>query len=128
MRLPCALNPNENPAQFGIFFSANRLRRCRAVLDALGLETGERVLDIGTGPGFVAAEMAEAVGSNGLVYGVDSSEQMLQAACKRCEDKPWVRFEAGDALALPVADELYAKVASHSLTALKMCSKCSFIP
>nr|VFJ56997.1 MAG: hypothetical protein BECKFM1743A_GA0114220_101804 [Candidatus Kentron sp. FM]VFJ59490.1 MAG: hypothetical protein BECKFM1743C_GA0114222_102473 [Candidatus Kentron sp. FM] len=24
--------------------------------------------------------------------------------------------------------ELYAKVASHSLTALKMCSKCSFIP
>ncbi|VFN07035.1 MAG: hypothetical protein BECKG1743D_GA0114223_109663, partial [Candidatus Kentron sp. G] len=27
MRLPRALNPNENPAQFGIFFSANRLRR-----------------------------------------------------------------------------------------------------
>ncbi|VFM99397.1 MAG: hypothetical protein BECKG1743E_GA0114224_102544, partial [Candidatus Kentron sp. G] len=26
MRLPRALNPNENPAQFGIFFSANRLR------------------------------------------------------------------------------------------------------
>nr|VFK09277.1 MAG: hypothetical protein BECKFM1743B_GA0114221_1010013 [Candidatus Kentron sp. FM] len=26
MRLPRALNLNENPAQFGIFFSANRLR------------------------------------------------------------------------------------------------------
>ncbi|VFM97659.1 MAG: hypothetical protein BECKG1743E_GA0114224_101441, partial [Candidatus Kentron sp. G] len=25
MRLPRALNPNENPAQFGIFFSANRV-------------------------------------------------------------------------------------------------------
>ncbi|VFN03116.1 MAG: hypothetical protein BECKG1743E_GA0114224_105821, partial [Candidatus Kentron sp. G] len=25
MRLPRALNPNENPAQFGIFFSANHL-------------------------------------------------------------------------------------------------------
>nr|VFK21578.1 MAG: hypothetical protein BECKFM1743B_GA0114221_107972 [Candidatus Kentron sp. FM] len=25
MRLPRALNLNENPAQFGIFFSANRL-------------------------------------------------------------------------------------------------------
>ncbi|VFM97397.1 MAG: hypothetical protein BECKG1743F_GA0114225_102401, partial [Candidatus Kentron sp. G] len=25
MRLPRALNPDENPAQFGIFFSANRL-------------------------------------------------------------------------------------------------------
>ena len=28
----------------------------------------------------------------------------------------------------PSKVELYAKVASHSLTALKMCSKCSFIP
>ncbi|VFM96208.1 MAG: hypothetical protein BECKG1743F_GA0114225_101357 [Candidatus Kentron sp. G] len=28
MRLPRALNPDENPAQFGIFFSANRLRSC----------------------------------------------------------------------------------------------------
>ncbi|VFM96873.1 MAG: hypothetical protein BECKG1743E_GA0114224_100959, partial [Candidatus Kentron sp. G] len=27
MRLPRALNPNENPAQFGIFFSANRLKK-----------------------------------------------------------------------------------------------------
>ncbi|VFM96321.1 MAG: hypothetical protein BECKG1743D_GA0114223_101383 [Candidatus Kentron sp. G] len=26
MRLPRALNPNENPAQFGIFFSADRLK------------------------------------------------------------------------------------------------------
>ncbi|VFN02005.1 MAG: hypothetical protein BECKG1743F_GA0114225_106422, partial [Candidatus Kentron sp. G] len=25
-RLPRALNPDENPAQFGIFFSANRLK------------------------------------------------------------------------------------------------------
>ncbi|VFN03649.1 MAG: hypothetical protein BECKG1743F_GA0114225_108291 [Candidatus Kentron sp. G] len=34
MRLPRALNPNENPAQFGIFFSANRLknRSLRAAL------------------------------------------------------------------------------------------------
>ena len=29
---------------------------------------------------------------------------------------------------ITLAQELYAKVASHSLTALKMCSKCSFIP
>nr|VFJ74936.1 MAG: hypothetical protein BECKFM1743A_GA0114220_108051 [Candidatus Kentron sp. FM]VFK22022.1 MAG: hypothetical protein BECKFM1743B_GA0114221_108341 [Candidatus Kentron sp. FM] len=28
MRLPRALNLNENPAQFGIFFSANRLIAC----------------------------------------------------------------------------------------------------
>ncbi|VFN02955.1 MAG: hypothetical protein BECKG1743D_GA0114223_104145 [Candidatus Kentron sp. G] len=31
MRLPRALNPNENPAQFGIFFSANRLKRIEPI-------------------------------------------------------------------------------------------------
>ncbi|VFN03632.1 MAG: hypothetical protein BECKG1743D_GA0114223_104963 [Candidatus Kentron sp. G] len=33
MRLPRALNPDENPAQFGIFFSANRLIRPEALFD-----------------------------------------------------------------------------------------------
>ena len=32
MRLPRALNPDENPAQFGIFFSANRLNGAHFLL------------------------------------------------------------------------------------------------
>nr|VFJ72322.1 MAG: hypothetical protein BECKFM1743A_GA0114220_106391 [Candidatus Kentron sp. FM] len=32
MRLPRALNLNENPAQFGIFFSANRLNSSLSAL------------------------------------------------------------------------------------------------
>ena len=36
MRLPRALNPNENPAQFGIFFSANRPRSHRVFHRAIG--------------------------------------------------------------------------------------------
>jgi len=47
---------------------------------ALAPRPGERVLDVGSGPGFVAGAIAEAVGSTGAVSGVDISEAMLAAA------------------------------------------------
>nr|VFJ96114.1 MAG: Methyltransferase domain-containing protein [Candidatus Kentron sp. H]VFJ96915.1 MAG: Methyltransferase domain-containing protein [Candidatus Kentron sp. H]VFK02591.1 MAG: Methyltransferase domain-containing protein [Candidatus Kentron sp. H] len=87
-----------------LYRTKDAVERRRIVLDALGLGTGERVLDIGTGPGFLAAEMAECVGPSGQVCGIDLSEPMLEIARRRCEGKPWVRFGMGDALALPVAD------------------------
>ena len=43
------------------------------MLGALGLGPGERVIDIGTGPGLLAAEIAAAVGPDGLVCGIDIS-------------------------------------------------------
>ena len=74
----------------------------RAVRSALALEPGERVLDIGSGPGFLAAEMAEEVGPDGAVSGVDASETMLAMARRRAAP---VEYVAGDALALPFPDE-----------------------
>jgi arsenite methyltransferase len=55
----------------------------QAVLGALGLGPGERVIDIGTGPGLLAAEIAAAVGPDGLVCGIDSSDSMLALARAR---------------------------------------------
>src|SRR5688500_18226633 len=52
----------------------------RAVLAA---RPGERVVDIGSGPGFLAAEIAEAVAPGGSVVGVDPSESMLGLARRR---------------------------------------------
>jgi SAM-dependent methyltransferase len=46
----------------------------RVVRAALGLQAGQNVLDIGSGPGFLACEMAEAVGPSGSVRGIDPSE------------------------------------------------------
>ena len=54
-------------------------QRCQ-VLKALELTAGERVLDIGSGPGLLAHEMAAAVGPEGRVCGVDISEPMLAIA------------------------------------------------
>jgi arsenite methyltransferase len=55
----------------------------QAVLGALGLGPGERVIDIGTGPGLLAAEIAAAVGPDGLVCGIDISDSMLALARAR---------------------------------------------
>jgi ubiquinone/menaquinone biosynthesis C-methylase UbiE len=74
------------------------------VLRVLDLRPGERVLDIGSGPGLLAQEMARAVGSSGRVAGVDLSESMLAMAQQRCAEQPWVDFRAADATGLPFAD------------------------
>ncbi len=46
-------------------------------IDALLLKTGDRVLDVGAGPGFVSFLLAERVGPSGLVYAVDPSAEAL---------------------------------------------------
>jgi arsenite methyltransferase len=74
----------------------------RQVIAALGLGPGERVLDVGSGPGLLAAEMAEAVGPEGAVHGVDPSESMLAMA--RARRVRGTDFHAGEAQALPFAD------------------------
>ena len=80
------------------------VRRRRAVLAALRPSAGERVVDIGTGPGFVARELADAVGPGGHVLAVDTSEPMLALARRRCADAAQVRVEIADAIALPAND------------------------
>ena len=74
---------------------------------ALAAAPGENILDVGCGPGFYCLELAGEVGSGGGVVGVDSSEPMLKLAARRCEGLEQVRFEQGDALSLPVADESF---------------------
>jgi arsenite methyltransferase len=55
----------------------------RAILHALELRPGERVLDLGVGPGLLAAEIAAAVGAAGAVSGIDLSESMIALARRR---------------------------------------------
>jgi arsenite methyltransferase len=80
------------------------VRRRRLVRAALGAAPGERILDVGCGPGFYCAELLEEVGSNGGVVGVDGSPQMLNLAAHRCGGAANVEFHEADATALPVKD------------------------
>ena len=86
------------------YLTADVLRRRAMVHELLAAQPGERVLDVGSGPGFFAAELLERVGPEGSVVGVDQSPDMLAAAKKRCEAFPNADFRQGDALSLPVED------------------------
>ena len=48
-----------------------------AWMDALRLKPGDRVLEVGAGPGYVSMVLAHRVGPNGLVYAVDKSAEAL---------------------------------------------------
>ena len=85
-----------------IYTTPDVIEQRRAIRAALVLRPGERVLDIGSGPGFLAAEMAAEVGPDGRVHGIDPSESMLAGARRRGAP---VEYSTGDALALPFPDE-----------------------
>ena len=80
------------------------VRRRRIVREALGAVPGERVLDVGCGPGFYCAELAAEVGPSGSVVGVDSSPAMLELAARRCAGHVGVELRSADAVSLPVDD------------------------
>jgi ubiquinone/menaquinone biosynthesis C-methylase UbiE len=79
----------------------------RQVLKALALREGERVLDIGSGPGLLAYDMATSVGHYGHVCGIDISEDMLTMSRRRCADQPWTEFQRADATNLPYPDDSF---------------------
>jgi demethylmenaquinone methyltransferase / 2-methoxy-6-polyprenyl-1,4-benzoquinol methylase len=83
-------------------------RRRAADLAAIG--PGDRVLDVATGTGDLALELARRVAPSGEVVGADFSERMLALAREKAERtaaSARVRFEAGNALALPYPDDSF---------------------
>jgi SAM-dependent methyltransferase len=81
-----------------------------AFVRALAPQRGERVLDIGAGPGYLAASIADAVGTGGAVCGVDISAPLLHAARRQCGGRPQLRFAEGDATRLPADDAAFDAV------------------
>src|SRR5262245_54468326 len=81
-------------------------QRCR-VVKALHLREGERVLDVGVGPGLLAYDMAASVGRDGHVCGIDISEDMLAMSRKRCADQPWTEYQRANATDLPYPDKSF---------------------
>jgi demethylmenaquinone methyltransferase / 2-methoxy-6-polyprenyl-1,4-benzoquinol methylase len=70
--------------------------------DLAELEPGGRALDVASGTGDLAIELARRVGPSGTVVGSDFSEPMLDVARRKSAA---VRWEWGNALDLPYADD-----------------------
>jgi arsenite methyltransferase len=90
-----------------VYQTSDVVRRRQWVMDALQLQRGEHIIDIGTGPGFLAEEMSDVVGPTGRVQGIDVSEPMLQLAEVRCAGRAGVSFQRGEATQLPVPDATF---------------------
>src|SRR3712207_5836429 len=84
----------------------HRWRERAADLACVG--PGDRALDVATGTGDLALELARRVGPHGEVVGSDFSEGMLEDARRKASGVAGVRFEQANALALPYADGEFA--------------------
>ena len=75
-----------------------------AGLKTLDVQAGEKVLEIGFGTGQCLLPLAEAVGANGFVEGIDLSEGMRQVAERKIRKaglQERVKLQCGDARELP---------------------------
>ncbi|MDO8485744.1 MAG: class I SAM-dependent methyltransferase, partial [Candidatus Limnocylindrales bacterium] len=73
--------------------------RKRAVM-LTGAHPGDRLLDVATGTGKVAADLHARAQPGGSALGVDLSPGMIGVAKRRFRDRPGLEFVVGDALAL----------------------------
>jgi demethylmenaquinone methyltransferase/2-methoxy-6-polyprenyl-1,4-benzoquinol methylase len=85
--------------------------RARAV-DLAAVPTGGTALDVATGTGDLAIELARRVGPRGVVVGTDFSPRMLElarakAAALDSRELGQLRFEAGNALELPYPENQF---------------------
>jgi len=69
----------------------------------INLSVGERVLDIGCGPGFLCEELSGIVGRDGSVLGIDISRDLI-GLCNQRKHPAWLSYEVGDATKLDQPD------------------------
>ena len=68
---------------------------------------GDRILDVGCGVGDDVLALADHVGPDGTVVGIDTSESLVREARSRAGDTATVQFRVGDATDLDIADDTY---------------------
>ena len=81
----------------------------RRAVDLANVGPGDRVLDVATGTGDLALELARRVAPGGAVVASDFSQEMLALARKKGADTPVpVAFSWANAMDLPYADNEFA--------------------
>ncbi len=83
-----------------------RRRYMRPVLDRIGIRPGERVLEVGPGPGAFTVGAAQQVGAQGRLIAVDIQPEMIAQVEQRVQDAGLINVEThvASAHALPLDD------------------------
>jgi ubiquinone/menaquinone biosynthesis C-methylase UbiE len=87
-------------------------------LDFSGLRSGDRVLDVGCGTGVVTRDLAQRVGHEGHVVGIDPSTRLIEEAARRIEKndlKERIEFRCADGAALPFPDGSFDLVVASAV-------------
>ena len=58
--------------------ASSKENRPDRIIEALSLQPGQNVADIGVGGGYYSLRFARTVGSDGIVYGVDTNRKFLE--------------------------------------------------
>jgi ubiquinone/menaquinone biosynthesis C-methylase UbiE len=78
------------------------------ILEALKLQLGQRIVDIGAGGGYFSLRFAQAVGEDGHVYAVDTNQEFLKFIEEQARENGYTNVETilvnEDELELPEGD------------------------
>lgn len=90
----------------------------RTWLDFSSVRSGDRVLDVGCGTGVVTRDLAQRVGHQGRVVGIDPSTRLIEEALRRAEEeglKDRIEFRCADGAALPFPDGYFDLVVASAV-------------
>lgn len=108
-----ASQPQDYAAYLEFVESSNVAKLLRGTLfDLLPLSADSRVLDAGCGLGAHARALAERIGPDGFVWGIDKSRVMIERAraLPAATGSAELIFETGDICELPYGDESFDAV------------------
>lgn len=113
--MPVHLVPRLNDAFLHALFLGRRAAAYAPLLDLARLEPGQRALDVGCGAGWLTRRVAERVGPDGSVLGVDPTPETLAYA--RSLGGPTERYAVGTMTAVPAptasVDRVLASLVLH---------------
>lgn len=98
--------------------TSDMVKQRNLIRKVLALTSGEFVLDVGSGNGILAREMASDVGPKGHVVGVDPAKTMVSMAKAAC---PVADFIPGDAMKLPTEDLYFDAVMASQVMCFVPC-------
>jgi SAM-dependent methyltransferase len=116
------IRPFPIPWWFGVMVLESPLRKRimpgDVLVERIGARPGQTVLEIGAGTGYVVAEVARAVGSEGRVHALDIEPEMIERLRQKTllENLDNVEAKLGEATKLDYADETFDLV--YMVTAL----------